>query len=164
MPRTYQRLQLEERALIQTMLDQGYKPAAIALSLGRSRSTISRELSRNNYIAPSLPRPVGRPYLAVGYLCCVLANQRACKLSCNPRVPRRMVAGTPLWDCVTSGLSQGLSSEQVSGLLCQRMDKPVRISYESIYSAIYAMPRGELHGEEIRLLRKSHKTRRPRAR
>jgi len=34
--------------LIQTMLEQGYKPAAIALSLGRSRSTISRELSRNN--------------------------------------------------------------------------------------------------------------------
>jgi DNA invertase Pin-like site-specific DNA recombinase len=61
MPRTYQHLQLEERALIQTMLEQGYKPAAIALSLGRSRSTISRELSRNNYIAPSLPRPVGLP-------------------------------------------------------------------------------------------------------
>jgi len=53
MQTTYQHLQLEERALIQTMLEQGYKPAAIALSLGRSRSTISRELSRNNYIAPS---------------------------------------------------------------------------------------------------------------
>ena len=52
MQTTYQHLQLEERALIQTMLEQGYKPAAIALSLGRSRSTISRELSRNNYIAP----------------------------------------------------------------------------------------------------------------
>jgi IS30 family transposase len=112
MPRTYQHLQLE-RALIQTMLEQGYKPAAIALSLGRSRSTISRELSRNNYIAPSLLRPVGRPYLAGGYRC-VLANQRARKLSCNPRVPRRMV--------------------------------------------------GELRSEVISLLRKSHKTRRPRAR
>ena len=163
MPRTYQHLQLEERALIQTMLEQGYKPAAIASSLGRSRSTISRELSRNNYIAPSLPRPVGRPYLAGGYRC-VLANQRARKLSCNPRVPRRMVAGTPLWDCVISGLSQGLSPEQVSGLLCQRMDKSVRISHESIYSAIYAMLRGELRSEVISLLRKSHKTRRPRAR
>ena len=112
MPRTYQHLQLEERALIQTMLEQGYKPAAIASSLGRSRSTISRELSRNNYIAPSLPRPVGRPYLAGGYRC-VLANQRARKLSRNPRVPRRMVAGTALWDCVISGLSQGLSPEPV---------------------------------------------------
>ena len=75
-----------------------------------------------------------------------------------------MVAGTPLWDCVISGLSQGLSPEQVSGLLCQRMDKSVRISHESIYSAIYAMPRGELRSEVIGLLRKSHKPRRPRAR
>ena len=95
MQTTYQHLQLEERALIQTMLEQGYKPAAIASSLGRSRSTISRELSRNNYIAPSLPRPVGRPCLAGSYHY-VLANQRARKLSCNPRVPRRMVFGTPL--------------------------------------------------------------------
>jgi IS30 family transposase len=44
------------------------------------------------------------------------------------------------------------------------MDKSVRISHESIYSAIYAMPRGELRSEVISLLRKSHKTRRPRAR
>jgi len=159
MQTTYQHLQLEERALIQTMLEQWYKPAAIALSLGRSRSTISRELSLNNYISPFLPRPVGRPYFAGGYRC-VLANQRACTLSCKPRVPRRMVAGSPLWDCVLSGLSQ----EQVSGLLCQRMDKSVRISHESIYSAIYAMPRGELRSEVIGLLRKSHKTRIPRAR
>ena len=66
MQTTYQHLQLEERALIRIMLEQGYKPAAIALSLGRSRSTISRELSHNNYIAPSTPHPVGRPFLAGG--------------------------------------------------------------------------------------------------
>jgi hypothetical protein len=106
MQTTYQYLQLEERALIQTMLEQGYKLTAIASCLGRSRSTICRELSRNSYIAPSLPRPVGRPYLAGGYRC-VLANQRALKLSCIPRIPRRMVAGTPLWDCVISGFIPG---------------------------------------------------------
>jgi IS30 family transposase len=44
MLRTYQHRQLEERALIQAMLEQGYKQAPIALSLGRSLSTISREL------------------------------------------------------------------------------------------------------------------------
>jgi IS30 family transposase len=44
------------------------------------------------------------------------------------------------------------------------MPEPVRISHESIYTAIYAMPRGELRTEVIGLLRKSHKTRRPRAR
>ena len=122
----------------------------------------SLELSRNNYIAPSMPRFVGRPFFAGGYRC-VRANQRARALICKPRVPRRMVVETPLCDCVLSGLSQGLFPKQVSGLLCQRMDKSLRISHESIYSAIYAMPRGELRSEVISLLRKSHKTKRPRA-
>ena len=40
------------------------------------------------------------------------------------------------------------------------MDPPQRISHESIYSAIYAMPIGELRKEVIALLRKHHKGRR----
>jgi len=160
---TYQQLQLEERALIQTMLEQGHKPSAIAASLERSRSTISRELARNQYIPAAKPRSVGRPPIAGGYRC-LQANQRACALRIKPRVLRRLRVGTPLWDNVISGLSQGLSPEQVSGLLCERMENPERISHESIYTAIYAMPRGELRTEVIGLLRKSHKTRRPRAR
>ncbi len=44
------------------------------------------------------------------------------------------------------------------------MDKSIVISHESIYSAIYATPRGELRSEVIGLLRKSHKTLRPRTR
>ena len=75
-----------------------------------------------------------------------------------------MVAGFPLWDCVLSGPSQELSPEQVGGLHCQCMDKIVRIIHETICSAIYAMPRGELRSEMIGLLRKSLKARRPRAR
>jgi hypothetical protein len=46
MQTTYQHLQLVERALLQTMLEQGYKPVAIALSQGSSRSTTSREHSQ----------------------------------------------------------------------------------------------------------------------
>ena len=44
------------------------------------------------------------------------------------------------------------------------MPEAIRISHETIYTAIYAMPRGELRTEVIGLLSKSHKTRRPRAR
>jgi len=119
---TYQHLQLERRALIQTMLEQGYKPAAIALSLVRSRSAISRELSRNNFIAPPMPRPVGRP-VPRWWLPLRTRKSASMHASCRrpPLAPRRMVAGTPLWNCVLSGLSQGLLQEQVSGLLCQRM-------------------------------------------
>ena len=43
-------------------------------------------------------------------------------------------------------------------------DKPLCVSHETIYCAIYAMPRGTLRNELVGLLRKSHKTRLPRAR
>ena len=74
MQTTNQDLQLEERSFIQNVLEHGYKPsAAIALSLGRSPSTICRELSRKNYITPSTPRQIGQPFLAGNYSC-VRAN------------------------------------------------------------------------------------------
>ncbi len=37
-------------------------------------------------------------------------------------------------------------------------------NHETIYAHIYAYPRGGLHSELIKLLRKSHKTRKPRVR
>ena len=42
------------------------------------------------------------------------------------------------------------------------MEPPQRISHESIYTALYAMPKGELRAQVIALLRKRHKGRRPR--
>jgi IS30 family transposase len=75
----YKQLQLEERALIQAMLEQGHKPSAIASALARSHSTISRELARNQYTPAASPRPLGRPPIAGGYRC-IQANQRACAL------------------------------------------------------------------------------------
>jgi hypothetical protein len=69
------------------MLEQGFKAAAITLSLGLSRLTISRDLARNNYTATAMPHPYGRPFLAGGYRC-VRANQLAHVLCCNLRMPR----------------------------------------------------------------------------
>lgn len=43
----YQQLTLEERVLISHLLGQGFNQAEVARSLGRHRSTISRELQRN---------------------------------------------------------------------------------------------------------------------
>ena len=40
-------LQISERLQIETLLKAGHKPAFIAKQLGRNRSTISREISRN---------------------------------------------------------------------------------------------------------------------
>jgi IS30 family transposase len=162
MAKKYNHITLEDRALIQTQLQQGFKPAAIAASLNRPRSCISRELARNGWKAPSANRSVGRPPIAGGNSSS-RANVRARTLSVMPRVERKLVVGNALWGKVRDGLQQGLSPEQVAGTLA-RMHEPVRLCYETIYQAIYMMPKGELRTDTIALLRFGHSKRRTRAR
>ena len=59
-----------------------------------------------------------------------------------------------------------LKPEQVSGTLntLYPMDPSLQVSHETIYTAIYAMPRGELRTEVVGWLRQGHAKRRPRAR
>ncbi len=45
-----------------------------------------------------------------------------------------------------------------------RMNEPIRLCHETIYQAIYVMPKGKLRTETIALLRFGHNKRRPRAR
>jgi IS30 family transposase len=61
------------------------------------------------------------------------------------------------------GLRQHLSPEQIAGTM-KRMNDPDRLSHETIYQAIYAMPKGELRTEMIAMLRFGHKKRLPRSR
>jgi IS30 family transposase len=65
----YNQITLAERALIQTQLQEGLSPASIAASLGRHRSSITRELARNGWKATPDVRPVGRPPSVGGYSC-----------------------------------------------------------------------------------------------
>lgn len=80
-----------------------------------------------------------------------------------PRVERKLVVGNSLWNKVSGGLQQGLSPEQVAGTL-GRTHCPVRLCHETIYQAIYAMPKGGLRTGMIALLRQGHTKRRPRSR
>lgn len=162
MKKKYNHITLGERALIQTQLQEGLSPAFIATSLGRHRSSISRELTRNGWKATPDIRPVGRPPIAGGYSS-NQANIRAVKLAIIPRVQRRLIVGNPLWNQVKDGLQQGLSPEQISGTL-SRMNEPIQLSHETIYQAIYVMPKGKLRTEMIALLRFAHNKRRPRSR
>lgn len=163
MPKPYSHLSLEERAQIQVWLEHGLTPSAIASKLGRSRSTITRELVRNKAAQPvsSTTAAPGRPRIARGYRC-AQAHRRAQRLACKPRVQRKMSPGNPLWQRVLESLRGGLSPEQVSGIL-RCMSDPVRISHETIYTALYAMPRGELRAQVLALLPWGRKTRRPRS-
>jgi IS30 family transposase len=142
MSKYYQHLSSTERAVIQVQLEIGLKPAAIAGGLNRSVSTVSRELRRNGWKRPQSKRGRGRPTVAGGYRA-EAADKRAQICAASPRVQRRLRPGTVLWDCVVHYL---------------------QISHETIYTAIYAMPLGELRTAVIGWLRFGHNKRRPRSR
>ncbi len=155
MGKCYEQLSLSERIYLQSQLELGCKAA------------VSRELRRNGWrrSARSYSALAGRPRPPHGYQA-DRAQQRAEAKAALPRVPRRLVPGTPLWEMVVDNLRAGLSPEQIAGTL-KRMAPaldPVRLSHEAIYQAIYAMPRGELRSEVVALLRHGRNKRRPRAR
>jgi len=165
MGKNYKQLSIEERVMIQTQLAMGIKPGAIALALNRSASTISRELQRNGWTRPKARPGPGRPALAGGYRA-EAAHRRAQSCTVKPRVERRLRPGTGLWEVVVEYLKAGYSPEQIAGTLAVvHPDTPsLQVSHETIYTAIYAMPRGELRTEVIGWLRFGHAKRRPRAR
>jgi len=151
--------------MIHTQLELGFKPAAIARELNRSASTLSRELRRNGWTRPPTCRGPGRPPVAGGYRADA-AQTRAHACTVTPRVARRLRPGTTLWDPVMRYLKTGYSPEQMAGILARvQTDTPMlQVSHETIYTAIYSMPRGALRTEVIGWLRFGHVTRRPRAR
>jgi len=166
MGKHYHHLTCEERSLIQVSLELGQSQAEIARSLGRARSCISRELKRNRWVNPAEQvKRRGRPAIAGGYRSS-LAQKRADLQASKARSPKRLIIGNKLWDIVIPLLHDFHSPEQVSGIL-KRMnpdDISLQVSHESIYTAIYAMPRGALRSKVITCLRQSRKNRRPRSR
>ncbi len=145
MSKTYTHLTLDDRITIQILLDAKLSVRAIiARTLNRALSTLTREFKRNGGLLPEPdPAPkLGRPRISGGYRgdC---AQQRANRLKAKPRAPRKMVCGNAIWERVMGVLRTGLSPEQASGIL-RTMNDPIRISHEAIYTALYAMPRGEL--------------------
>jgi IS30 family transposase len=161
----YKQLSIEERSVIQTQLTLGFKPSWIAVELGRSISTITRELQRHGWLKAKAPAGRGRPPLAGTYRA-ALAQGRANGLSVKPRVEKRLQPGNVLWKSVIAYLKGGYSPEQIAGTLkVVNADYPsLQVSHETIYSAIYLMPRGELRTEVIGWLRFGHTKRKPRAR
>ncbi len=162
MGKIYEHLSVGERAVIQVMLQDGCSRNAIALRLQRARSTVCRELTRNGFRSARAAGSRGRTPVAGGYQC-QAAQDRADALAQRARVMRKLVVGNALWKRVLALLQDGLSPEQIAHTL-KTMPEPICISHESIYSAIYVMPRGELRAQTVALLRQSRKNRRPRSR
>ncbi len=150
----YRQLSSEERGTIMALLVQGQSMRKIAGVIGRSPSTVSRELSRNGYRSPTARGPIGRPPIAGGYDA-ARAGRRARRLRHKPRMPRKLDPAGTLWLIVRRHPEYGSSPEQIAGRLGF-------VSHETIYTAIYAMPRGQLRRELTSLLRQHHRARRSR--
>jgi len=158
MANRYHQLTSAERATIMTRLAEGVKESAIARELGRSRSTISRELERNG---ARLDRDSGRrkPYDAIE------AHDDAQARAQAPGT-RKLAAGTILMDMIRRDIREGWSPQQIAGKLkAAHPDDPSKTAcHETIYTAIYCMPKGDLKMELVACLRQRYAKRRPRSR
>jgi IS30 family transposase len=116
MGKIYEHLSVEERGVIFTMKMENRKSSEIALALQRSRSTISRELRRNNWKPKHERGALGRPPVAGGYNA-TLAGRRAAQLRHKPRRERKQQPEGALWAEVRQHLDECHSPEQISAEL-----------------------------------------------
>ena len=132
--------------------DSGVSMRQIAVRLGCSPSTVSRELGRN-----ADPK--------TGHYLPELADQMAWQRQRRPKASR-LSRHPVLRERVQTLLSRKFSPEQVSGRLkVEHPDDPaMRVSHETIYQSIYVYPRGELRRELKAGLRTGRSTRRRRGR
>ena len=157
----YEHLTAEERATLMVMRADGCSQRAVARCLGRSPSTISRELARN----ASCCKPVCDTTAVIPYDAS-LAGKRALVLRQEPRRNPKLAADTALFAVMLDYLREGWSPEQIAGRLKRAWpdDQSKTVSHETIYTALYAMPRGGLRKDLIACLRHGRAKRRPRSR
>jgi IS30 family transposase len=148
----YQQLQPEDRMTMASMLHQGLSARAMARALSRHPSTITREFKRNTL--------EDLPY-----------GSHTAQVACvGRRVAARSVGkldfGGVGWGVVRTMLDWKWSPQQIAATLKRVFpDEPERhVSHETIYTAIYAQPRGELRKQLVACLRHGRSTRLPRAR
>jgi IS30 family transposase len=147
MGHSYNHLTLSERDVITTMLAQKRPLGDIAEALGRSKSTISRELMRNS-------SPEYKLYLS--HRAHGRAEVRRNQASRRPRLKNECIVSY-----VRAGLGQGWSPEQIAGRI--GLDHPgLSISHEAIYQYIYH-PETVDRPDLIACLRRAHRKRKSRS-
>ncbi len=154
MGKGYEHLSYAERLTISDGHRAGLSKAEIARRLNRHRSTIGRELRRPCLYPAASYDPSNAYFGAVR------------RRSESRTGARKLRPDTRLFDTVTSHLREGWSPLQIAGRL-RRMDatdSPGTVCHETIYGALYALPRGELRRELLAALRQGRQNRRPRSR
>ena len=135
-----------------SMRQQGSSMRAMARMLGRSASTISREFTRNTLAM--------LPYASHT----AQVNSQARRVAARPT--RKLDMHGVAWTVVVTLLEWKWSPQEIAGTLKRVFPhEPERhVSHETIYTAIYAQPRGELRRQLIACLRQGRGTRMPRTR
>jgi IS30 family transposase len=143
-------LSLEEREEISRGLSEGVSLREIATRLGRSPSTVSREVAHNGGRAS---------YRALR------ADQRAWQCAERPK-PAKLLACPRLRRQVERLLEERFSPRQISHWLAREhpLDMELRVSHETIYQSLYVQGRGALRTELHQALRSGRAIRKPKAR
>jgi IS30 family transposase len=147
-------LRPEEREELMCGLAAGDSQREIAHRLGRSASTISREIARNS--VRDGPR---RHYRAAS------AQRFADKRASRPK-PSKLEQNPRLREHVQTRLLQGWSPDQIGRRLVEEFpgDAEMRVSHETIYRELYVQGRGGLRRELSVCLRTGRAVRKPRRR
>lgn len=141
-------LSFEERQLIMVLKAEKLPIREIAARLGRSASTISRELARNT--------------TEYGKYRATTAQARAFDRARRPK-PVKLVVNARLRAEVQAQLALKRSPEQITGRLRREFpnDPEMQVSHETIYQAIYLLARGGLKRELEAVLRTGRTLRKP---
>ena len=147
--RKYRRLSAAEREEISRALAQGNSLPSIAARLGRSTSTILREIERNS----------GK----TGYRAWSASRRADASAASRKRGKRRLRQHRALRGYVLTKLQARWSPAQIAARLATAYpdDPTMRISHEAIYQYIYVLPRGELKQTLVKALRQARTYRRP---
>lgn len=144
---TYHRLTLKDREEISRGIWASERFSAIAERIGRSPSTVSREIRRDVTRKP-------RSYSAV-------RSQEHATASAKRGRHRTLDRHTTLRAYVYAKLREEWSPEEIAHRI--RLEYPedatMRVSHETIYQHLYCLPKGELKRELMRGLRKNRKRR-----
>lgn len=141
-------LTFAEREEIAIGIAAGEKKNAIAVRLGRSPSTITRELQRNTS--------------ANGTYRATSAHAQAFHRASRPK-PAKLAVNLELRDLVETDLKRRFSPEQIAGRLRRRFpSRPeMWVSTETIYQSLYVQSRGALRRDLATCLRTGRALRRP---
>jgi IS30 family transposase len=138
-----------EREEISRGLAAGESARRVAGRLGRSPSTVTREIARHG----------GRRRYRAGE-----ADRRAWESARRPQVCK-LAREPALARLVAARLEEDWSPEQIAGWLKIRFpdDQTMRVSHETIYLSLFVQARGALKRELVTHLRRARSIRRPRS-